>query len=125
MSVEQEIRQLFQARSVALVQKDALTLERLLADEFRYINASGVLLTKADYLHHYVTSSDVRWISQEADDVTVEVYGETAIVTCRVHDRVYFGAELFDATYRSLFVWVRQQESWFCVVGQTTAMAPS
>lgn len=124
MNLDQEVLRLFQLRSVALVQKDISTLQRLLADEFRYINASGTLLTKTEYLTHYVAAPDVRWMAQEADDVAVQIYGETAIITCRVHDEVYFGEELFDAIYRSLFVWVRQQEGWRCVIGQTTAAAP-
>jgi hypothetical protein len=119
--VQQEILQLFQERSTALVHKDIPTLERLLAEEFRYINASGIVLTKAEYLHHYVEAPDVKWLSQDTDELVVQVYGETAVITSRVHDQGHFGPEPFDAYYRSIFVWVRQHGLWCCVIGQTTA----
>jgi hypothetical protein len=121
LSLEQEILRLALERSRALVHKDSRALERLLADEFRYINASGILLTKAEYLHEYVESLEVRWTSQHVDDSVVQIYGETAVLTCRVHDQGQIGTEQFDAYYRSLFVWARQQSEWRCVIGQTTA----
>ena len=49
--------------------------------------------------------------------------GETAVLTCRVHDQGRIGLEPFDAYYRSIFVWVRQHETWRCVIGQTTSTA--
>jgi hypothetical protein len=121
--LEQAIVQLAQERSAALVHKDVHVLERLLADEFHYINASGMLLTKAEYLQHYVEPPLVIWASQDMDDIVVRLYGETAVLMCRVHDQGRFGTEPFDAYYRSIFVWVRQHTAWRCVIGQTTATA--
>jgi hypothetical protein len=121
VSLEQEVLRLALERSRALVHKDSRAMERLLADEFRYINASGILLTKAEYLHEYVESLEIRWTSQHVDDSVVQIYGETAVLMCRVHDQGQIGTEQFDAYYRSLFVWVRQQREWRCVIGQTTA----
>ena len=118
--IEQEILRLFRERSAALVDKDIPSLQRLLADEFRYINAGGIALSKTDYLHHYVEAPEVRWVSQDADDIVVQLYGETAVLTCRVHDQGHYGSEAFDAYYRSIFVWVRQNGAWRCVIGQTT-----
>jgi hypothetical protein len=123
LSLEQDILRLALQRSYALVHKDRRTMERLLADAFRYINASGILLTKADYLREYVESLEIRWTSQDMDESVVELYGDTAVLTCRVHDRGQMGTEPFDAYYRSLFVWARQQGEWRCVIGQTTATA--
>jgi len=121
--LEHEILRLALQRSAALVHKDISTLQRLLADEFRYINASGMVLTKSDYLHQYLESPDIRWLSQELDESVVQIYGETAVLTCRVHDQGQFGTDQFDAYYRSLFVWVRQYGIWRCAIGQTTAIA--
>jgi hypothetical protein len=123
LPLEQAIHQLALERSAALVQKDLPALERLLADEFRYTNASGMVLTKTEYLHQYVDPPDVVWLAQDLDDIAVQIYGETAVLTCRVHDQARFGTEQFDAYYRSIFVWVRQHGVWRCAIGQTTATA--
>jgi hypothetical protein len=60
-------------------------------------------------------------ILPNVDDSVVQIYGETAVLTCRVHDQGQIGTEQFDACYRSLFVWARQRREWRCVIGQTTA----
>lgn len=119
---EQELIHLTRERSKALVEKDVAKMQRLLADTFRYVNAGGRLLDKTAYLEAYVTSDEARWSVQELDELGVEVYGETALVTCRVHDVATFGSEPLDATFRSAFVWVQQEGTWRCTYGQTTAL---
>jgi hypothetical protein len=73
--IEEEIVRLAEARSSALVGKDLGAMDRLLADTFRYTNASGMVLTRAEYCEHYVESSSVRWAEQAMDEVEVTVYG--------------------------------------------------
>jgi len=121
-SCEEAILRLAHARAHALVTKDSLAMRRLLADNFRYINASGMVLSRDEYLEAYVVAAEVRWTSQDLDDCAVTCYGDTAVLTCRVHDRGQMELEPFDGTYRSLFVWVRAAGEWRCVVGQTTAV---
>jgi ketosteroid isomerase-like protein len=120
---EQEIIQLAHERSNALVHKDAVTLDRLLADTFRYTNASGIMVTKAEYFQHYVEPPDVVWTAQVLDETEVVLYPQMAVLTCRVHDQGRYGDQPFDAHYRSTFVWVHQQGRWQCVAGHTTAIA--
>ena len=118
--IAHEIARLAQARGAALVQKDQAAMDRLLANTFRYTNASGVVLSKAEYLEHYVVSTYVRWTEQLLDEVEVMVYGQAAVLTCRVHDVGRYGDEPFDAFYRSTFLWVREGGEWRCAAGQTT-----
>ena len=122
-SCQETILRLAHARAQALVSKDSAAMRRLLADDFRYINASGMVLSKDEYLEAYVAAAEVRWTSQDLDDCAVACYGDTAVLTCRVHDRGELELEPFDAIYRSLFVWVRAAGEWRCVAGQTTAVA--
>jgi hypothetical protein len=122
-SCEEAILRLARARAHALVTKDSPAMRRLLADNFRYINASGMVLSRDEYLAAYVAAAEVRWTSQDLDDCAVTCYGDTAVLTCRVHDRGQMEGEPFDAIYRSLFVWVLAAGAWRCVAGQTTAVA--
>lgn len=122
-TVEATIIGLARERSQALVSGDRQALRRLLADEFRYVNASGAVLDKQAYLLAYVGAAEIRWTAQDLDEPIVQVHGDAAILACRVHDRGWFGDEPFDGWYRSLFVWVLRQGEWRCAAGQTTAIA--
>jgi hypothetical protein len=115
-----EIVRLAEARGAALVQQDQAAMERLLADTFRYTNASGAVLSKAEYIEHYVASTHMRWTEQALDEVEVVMYGQAAVLTCRVHDVGRYGDEPFDAFYRSTFTWVLDGGAWRCAAGHTT-----
>lgn len=115
-----ELVRLARARSEALVRRDARALDRILADEFVYTNASGLVLDKADYLARYVESPDVQWMSQDLEGVEVRLLGDTAVVTLRVHDRARFGEQMLDARFRSTFVFARTPGGWRCLAGHSS-----
>jgi hypothetical protein len=122
-SLIQALLQVAQARSDALVQKDSDTMNRILADEFVYINSRGEVLTKTEYIEDYVVSPDVRWTSQTLEAIHTQVYDSTAILRCRVHDVGTFSGQPFVGTFQSLFVYRRDTDTWRCVAGQTTTIA--
>jgi len=76
------LRSLDKQRFTAQIQKDSLTLNRLLADELIYTHSSGIVETKRAFVHSVVTG---RWNYQaiETDSVTVRFYGPVAILTGR------------------------------------------
>jgi ketosteroid isomerase-like protein len=113
------VRSVAAERSAALVRKDVAALDRILAPEFVYTNASGEVLDKEKYLARYVRDPNVRWLSQELEDVEVRVAGDIAVVTCRVRDRAEFGGQSLDAAFRSTYVYVREEEGWRCIAGHT------
>lgn len=117
---EETIMELAQARSTALIHKDRETLDRLLAPTFRYTNADGIVLTKAEYFEHYVDSPLLQWVAQTMDEIVVALYQDTAVLSCRVHDQARYGEQSFDDYYRSTFVWVSEHGEWHCVAGHTT-----
>ena len=119
MDAAETVVQLARERSLALVEKDARALDRILAPEFIYTNASGQVLDKATYLARYVESPEVQWLSQELDDVQVQVFGDAAIVRCRVHDRARYGEHLLDARFQSTYFYVKRSAGWQCVAGHT------
>ncbi len=58
-----------------------------------------------------------------SDDITVRVYGETALVTARVAATGAYQGRSFTTLERSTDVFVRQAEQWRCVLTQLTAIA--
>jgi ketosteroid isomerase-like protein len=112
---------LAQVRSDALVARDEGALTSILAEGFIYTNASGEVLDRAQYLERYVRSPSVRWHAQELEDVAVHRFGETALLTARVHDRATFGTQELDAWFRSTFVYVKTANGWQCVAGHSSS----
>lgn len=119
--VRAEIAALFAARADALVRGDTAYFRELLAGEFRYTNASGVVFDRAGYLAFYLQSGRARWQSQEWDDLDVQVHGSVAVATCRLHDRATFDGEPLDARFRSTQVFARRAGAWRYVAGHTSA----
>lgn len=121
--LSQSLLQTAQARSDALVQKDGDAMNHILADEFVYINSSGEVLTKTEYIEDYVISPEAQWTSQTMEEVHIQIYDGVGVLRCRVHDVAEFSGDPFVASFRSLFVYRRDGDRWRCVAGQTTAIA--
>jgi hypothetical protein len=62
----------------------------------------------------------MRWSSQELSDAQVHCYGSSAILTCLVWDKASHKGDVFEATFRSTQVWVREGREWKCAAIQTT-----
>jgi hypothetical protein len=107
-------------RSGALVTKDIPTLLALHHPAFVYVNASGEVLDREEYLDRYVRPDDVRWISQTVRDVRVAEAGGTIVVTFLVHDVARAGDDELDATFRTTQTWVRSDDGWRCLAGHTS-----
>src|SRR5262245_50975692 len=107
-----ELKSLLEARSIALVQRNADFFKQLLANDFTYINASGAILDKATYLQFYIESGLIQWQSQKLDDVHIRFYADVAVVTCTIHDRAIFDNTEKDGYFRSTQVFARQADGW-------------
>ena len=116
---ESELSETVLARSDALVKGDTPRLIAMLADEFTYTNADGMLLSRPEYIENYVESSALKWLAQEITDLRVNVFGETGVATFQVQDRAEYEGQPFEGNFRSLFVYVRRGERWQCVAAQT------
>lgn len=122
-TTEEEVKDLLEARTAALVRGDISVLSRILADDFVYTNASGRVFDKEAYIAFYISSGRMRWHAQDLDDVRLGLYGAVAVMTCRIHDRATFDGQELDAHFRSTQVFVRRADGWRYVAGQTTAAA--
>jgi hypothetical protein len=121
---EEQLRTLLATRTAALIQGDIATLKQLLADDFVYTNASGLVFDKTTYLDFYITSGNMHWQAQDLDDLHLRLYGTAAILTCRIHDRATFQGNEFDAYFRSTQVFIMQNGRWQYTAGHTTSLQP-
>jgi ketosteroid isomerase-like protein len=113
---EQELRQIEIARSQAIKQGDMKTLDRIYADDFSGVAASGRVVNKAQLMEIF-KANDPR-LTFTTDEVGVRLFGETAVVTGRLTGKTPDG-EIIGSS-RFMHVYVKQQGRWQFVAGQST-----
>lgn len=119
-----DLKRAMDARRDALVGRDRKALERILAPGFAYTNASGEKMTRDEYLALYVDSGRMTWTSQELSQVDLSLFGDTAVVTCLVHDVATWDGAPLDAWFRATHVWKARERRWVMLAGHACTAAP-
>src|SRR5437763_16930337 len=74
------VREVAEGWHIAAMKQDAAALQRLLADDLSYSNASGKTENKAQYIAS-VTKGPARYESFAYSDVNIRIYGKVAVLT--------------------------------------------
>src|SRR5260370_35230425 len=74
-TAEQEVRAAIEQYRTALTKKDTAALERIWADDYTFINASGAVVTKAERLATLKSGATSLDASGTAPDMKIRVYG--------------------------------------------------
>ncbi|MBC8185729.1 nuclear transport factor 2 family protein [candidate division KSB1 bacterium] len=121
--VENELIQLDNELGKAFMQKDIATLRHLIADDYVGIESNGIVFDKAETIAD-VDSGYFIEETEEADDLKVRVYGNTAVVTGRLTYQ-WRGKDGGDNSKQLLFadVWVKRDGRWQVVNYQGTKIA--
>ncbi|HMK22390.1 MAG TPA: nuclear transport factor 2 family protein [Terriglobales bacterium] len=114
-----DIEQLEQKRSQAILDGDMRTLDMLYASEFFYNRAGGDSLGKAAYFA-FLTSGDIKVRRVVREEVAITVYGDTAVVTGIQHIDVNLKGQDTKVNLRYLHVWVNGPGGWKLVARQAT-----
>jgi ketosteroid isomerase-like protein len=120
---EQEVRQMIQKYRSALPQRDIPMLEKIWADDYVFVNASGEVLTKAQRLSNLKSGATSLDSINEEENITVRVYQNSAVVTSRVTLKGQYSGKQISGQYRSTLVWVKGPAGWQLVSNQLTALA--
>jgi ketosteroid isomerase-like protein len=120
---EQEVRQMIQKYRSALLQRDIGVLEKIWADDYVFVNASGEVLTKAQRLSNLKSGATSLDSIDEEENITVRVYQNSAVVTSRVTLKGQYSGKQISGQYRSTLVWVKGPAGWQLVSNQLTALA--
>lgn len=119
---EQEVRQTIEKYRTALLQRDIPTLEKIWADDYIFVNASGEVLTKAQRLANVKSGATKLDSINEKENITVRVYQNSAVATSRVTIKGKYSGQPTGGQYRSTHVWVKGPEGWQLVANQLTAL---
>src|SRR5215204_3458183 len=104
-----ELRNLVRMWDEATVKGDALTLDRLLADEFTFVGGAR----KAQYLESVKSKpADTFVESAVSDAVQVQVYGDTAVVTGIDTVKGKNRGQSYENKFVYLDVWIKRAGRW-------------
>jgi ketosteroid isomerase-like protein len=121
---EQEVRQMIEKYKRALLRRDVDALEKIWADDYTFVNASGDVLTKEQRLANIKSGATALDSIKEDDDVTLRVYQNSAVTTSRIAINGQYSGQPVSGKYRSTLVWVKGSSGWQLVSNQLTALAP-
>jgi ketosteroid isomerase-like protein len=107
-----------------LLRRDIPTLEKIWADDYIFVNASGDVLTKAQRLANAKSGATTLDSINEEENITVRVYQNSAVATSRVTIKGQYAGQPTSGQYRSTHVWVKGPTGWQLVSNQLTILAP-
>jgi ketosteroid isomerase-like protein len=120
---ESEILKLNKEYEEAMARRDARVHERLLAHDYTYTPGNGNIMGREDHMS-FTKSGAVEVKSLRSEDVSVRVYGETAVVTglwVSVDRRA--GREFAERRIRYIHIYIRREGRWQIVAEQRTGVA--
>ncbi len=121
---EQEVRQTIEKYRTALLRRDIPALEKIWADDYVFVNASGDVLTKAQRLANVKSGATTLESINEEENITVRVYQNSAVATSRVTIKGQYSGQPTTGQYRSTHVWVKGSIGWQLVSNQLTVLNP-
>ena len=119
ISVEQQLKQVEREWNDAVVRRDVAALERILSDDFMLITAASTVSTKAQLIDT-IKSPDLVIEPFDTQDVSVRVYGDTAVVTGRFTQKGSYKGKAFSNQFRYTDVYVKRALGWQAVSAQST-----
>jgi uncharacterized protein (TIGR02246 family) len=123
LSAEEEIKSLEQDRNRAILNGDAAALDRMTADDYTFITLRGELRTKSEIVKGFQSGS-FKYESRQISDLSVRVYGNTAVVTGRSNQKGVENGKDYSGDYRFTRVYVKKDGRWLTVALQTTIIKP-
>jgi hypothetical protein len=110
-SVEQTIAQLERAWVSAIVDKDVIMLEQLLAPEFNGTGPNAVMYSRAVAIADLKSGAYVV-DRMSLDEISVNVFGDTAVAFTSQEEKSRYGDTDFSGHYHFTNVWVKRNGNW-------------
>ena len=108
--VEQELRNLVTTWNDAETKRDVATIDKLLAPEFSFLGGSS----RKEYLEKVVPDEAVNYVST-IENMKVELYGNTAIVTTLESFKGSKGEKMAEGKLLILTIWLKRLAGWQCI----------
>jgi hypothetical protein len=119
----QEIINLETEAAHAIQLNNSTFFRRVYSDDFVGTLSHGQSVNKTAFIAA-VQSSEVKYDSFNAADITVRIFQETAVATCLWSARGSFKGERFDGGMRVIHIYINGPRGWHVVAGQATILPP-
>ena len=120
-TAEQEVRAAIEQYRTALMKGDTAALERIWADDYTFINASGAVLTKAERLANQKSGATKLGSIETDPDMKIRVYGgDVAIAISRVTIQGQYSGKATSGQFQSSIVFAKTPTGWQLVCNQIT-----
>ena len=121
-SAERQIRQLHAQLIQGYLHNDAGLLNRVLADEYTFIDDSGRFLSKAHIIESF-RSGDHHIFSYDISEEKVHIYGNAAVMTYRYVSMENYKGQDERGNDRITRVFAKQHGRWQIVAGQESRIS--
>jgi ketosteroid isomerase-like protein len=115
-----ELRRLEREWSDAFNERDARTLNRLLAKDFVFVDQTGEVMNKAEYIDMVV--NHIRVISGDIHGLDIRIHGSTGIAVARFTGTTTFDGHESTGSFRFIDVWAKKNGRWVAVSSQDTVI---
>ena|SRR5438477_2362711 len=120
-SAEQEVKQMMDQYIAALTKRDTAALERIWADDYTFINASGAVLTKAERLANAKSGATNLDTITPVGDQKIRIYGgDVAVLLIRVTLKGQYSGKATSGEFQASNVWVKGPSGWQLACNQIT-----
>lgn len=107
----------------AIIRKDRAAIEANMADDFRQIDGSGNIETKATFIEGLM-SPQLEIDPYTVEDFDARFFGDVALLSGRTQMTGRYAGQPFSSHYRYIDVYVRRNGDWKVVSVQISRIAP-
>lgn len=97
---ERKVLTVIDALAEAGIKRDIATIDRLHSNDYFHTNADGSVMTRAQVIAHYKSSSSVTVESSRHDEDRLQIGGNMAVLSCRVTANGRDDEKAFTRTFR-------------------------
>jgi ketosteroid isomerase-like protein len=119
---EAQVLDVVHAWDRAMVENDAEAIGRYMSDDWTIIGPDGSVGGKERFLG-LIAAGSLSHDVMESHDLTVRIYGETAVITGRGISGGLYEGQAFHLVERTSCVFVRQLDGWKCVLTHLSLIA--
>lgn len=118
-TMQEELLNLEKEFAQAIIKNDADAIGRFLADDWVIVDPDGSIIDRSRFLA-VIESGALTHEMMDSDDVSVRIYGDTAIVMGLTKSKGKFMGQDFTTRERATDIFVKQHGRWECVFSQLT-----
>jgi len=120
-SAEKAVKQMMDQYIAALTKRDIAALERIWADDYTFINASGAVLTKAERLANAKSGATNLDTITPVGDQKIRIYGgDVAVLLIRVTLNGQYSGKATSGEFQASNFWVKGPSGWQLACNQIT-----